>query len=93
MDWSVLLKDYKRYLEFERNLSKNSILAYLNDVHKIHVFCEDHDLPLEGLTAQHLQDFLIWMNSFSISPFTQARLISALKAFFTAFKSCRKREA
>lgn len=83
MDWSVLLKDYKRYLEFERNLSKNSILAYLNDVQKIRIFCEDHDLILENLTPQHIQDFLVWMNDFAISPFTQARLISALKAFFT----------
>lgn len=82
MDWSVLLKDYKRYLEFERNLSKNSVLAYLNDIHKIRVFCDDHDLQVENLTAQHIQAFLVWMNSFSISPFTQARLISALKAFF-----------
>lgn len=82
MDWSILIKDYKRYLEFERNLSQNSISAYQNDINKIRVFCEDHDLLLENLTTSHIQDFLMWMNSFSISPFTQARMISSMKAFF-----------
>lgn len=82
MDWQHILKDYSRYLEFEKNLSKNTVIAYQNDVQKIRVFCEDHDLALEILTAQHLQDFLRWMDSFAISPYTQARLISGLKAFF-----------
>lgn len=82
MEWHNLVKEYKRYLEFERNLSGNSIVAYLNDLQKIQVFCEDHDLSLAELTPQHIQDFLLWMNGFSISPFTQARLISGIKAFF-----------
>lgn len=82
MDWSVLLKDYKRYLEFERNLSKNSVFAYLNDVSKLKVFCEDHDLALQELTSQHIQSFLIWINGFYLSPFSQARIISGLKSFF-----------
>lgn len=82
MDWQNILKDYSRYLEFEKNLSKNTVIAYQNDVQKIRIFCEDHDLTLESLTAQHLQDFLRWMDGFAISPYTQARLISGLKAFF-----------
>lgn len=82
MNWDIIIKDFKRYLEFERNLTKNTILAYINDIQKIRVFCEDHDLLLENLTTNHIQDFLIWINGFSISPYTQARLISSLKAFF-----------
>jgi len=82
MDWNELVREYKRYLEFERNLSKNSIVAYLNDLNKIQVFCEDHNLEIDQLTPQHIQDFLIWMDGFSISPFSQARLISGIKAFF-----------
>lgn len=82
MEWPELIKEYKRYLQFERNLSTNSIEAYLNDISKIQVFCEDHDLELAKLTTQHLQDFLMWMNGFAISVATQARLISGMKAFF-----------
>lgn len=82
MKWMDIVKDYKRYLQFERNLSINSVFAYLNDVHKIQVFCEDHQLIVEDLRPAHLQDFLKWMNGFAISPSTQARLISGMKAFF-----------
>lgn len=82
MEWVVLLRDYKRYLEFEKNLSTNSVLAYLNDAHKIQVFCEDQGLAIENITSKHIQDFLVWMNEFAISPYTQARLISGIKSLF-----------
>lgn len=82
MDWSTTFKDFKRYLEFERNLSENSISAYLNDVQKLRVYCEDQQLDLYSLSPRDIQDFLKWMNSFAISTFTQARLLSGLKAYF-----------
>ncbi len=82
MDWNTTSKDFKRYLEFERNLSQNSVSAYLNDVQKLKIYCEDLGLDIKEVTPRHIQDFLIWMSSFSISSFTQARLISGLKAYF-----------
>lgn len=82
MEWDMLIRDFKRYLEFEKNLSKNSVLAYLNDIRKIEVYCKDNDIKIEIINNKHLQDFLIWINSFNISPYTQARIISGLKAFF-----------
>ncbi|ERJ59946.1 site-specific tyrosine recombinase XerD [Sphingobacterium paucimobilis] len=82
MDWNTTLDDFKRYLEFERNLSKNSISAYLNDVQKLRVYSEDRGLGIKDLSARHIQEFLVWMSGFAISTFTQARLISGLKAYF-----------
>lgn len=82
MEWEILLKDFKRYLEFEKNLSKNSVLAYLNDINKVEVYCIDHNIKVEDITTKHLQEFLVWINDFSISPYTQARIISGIKAFF-----------
>lgn len=82
MEWANLLRDFKRYLEFEKNLSKNSILAYLNDVRKIQVFSEDEKISPENLTTKHIQDFIFWLNSFAISPYSQARIISGIKTFF-----------
>lgn len=82
MDWNTTSKDFKRYLEFERNLSQNSISAYLNDVQKLKIYCEDLNLEIKDLSPRHIQDFLVWMSTFSISTFTQARLISGLKAYF-----------
>ena len=82
MNWDNILKDYRRYLSFERNLSNNSVQAYIADVSKLRVYCEDNKLELENLNMNHMQDFLYWLNDFAISPFTQARIISGLKNFF-----------
>jgi integrase/recombinase XerD len=82
MNWEAILKDFKKFLSFERNLSKNSILAYINDVDKIRIYCEDNRIPLEKLSTKDFQNFLAWINEFNISPYSQARIISGLKSFF-----------
>ncbi len=81
--WHNFILDFKRYLEFERNLSTNTIQAYLNDIRKLQVYSEERALATENLTPQDIQAFLVWMNTFNISPFTQARLLSGIKVFFT----------
>ncbi|NGM62021.1 site-specific tyrosine recombinase XerD [Sphingobacterium sp. SGG-5] len=81
--WHNFILDFKHYLEFERNLSVNTIQAYLNDIRKLRVYAEERSLTTMDLTAQDIQDFLAWMNTFHISPFTQARLLSGIKVFFT----------
>lgn len=83
MDWDVVKKDFKRYLLLERGLSPNSIVAYLNDVQKLQVFCELNQLELREVDTKKIQDFLLWINEFAISAFTQARLLSGIKTFFT----------
>ncbi|TCV14032.1 integrase/recombinase XerD [Sphingobacterium alimentarium] len=82
MNWDNIRKDFKRFLSFERNLSNNSIVAYINDVEKIRVYCEDNAILLEKFTTKDFQNFLVWINGFNISPYSQARIISGLKSFF-----------
>lgn len=82
MNWDSIRKDFKRHLLFERNLSDNSVQAYLNDIHKIQVYLEEIGVELTQVTAQNLQQFLVWINEFNISPYSQARLLSGLKTFF-----------
>ncbi len=81
--WHDYILDFKRYLAFERNLSDNTVQAYLNDIRKLREYAEERSLATSDLTAQDIQDFLTWMNTFHISPFTQARLLSGIKVFFT----------
>lgn len=82
VNWDGILKDFKKYLSFERNLSKNSTVAYLNDVDKIRVYCEENTIEIDKFTTKDFQKFLAWINEFNISPYTQARIISGLKSFF-----------
>jgi len=83
MDWDVVKKDFKRYLLLERGLSHNSIEAYLNDVQKLQIFCDQNQLQLSHIDTKKIQDFLLWINEFAVSAFTQARLLSGIKTFFS----------
>lgn len=82
-NWQVIKKEFEHFLKFERGLSINSIEAYLNDVSKFQIYCEDNGLVLNKIVRKDIQDFLQWLQEFNISPFTQSRLISGLKTFFS----------
>ncbi|WP_282636959.1 site-specific tyrosine recombinase XerD [Sphingobacterium thalpophilum] len=82
-NWNVIKKEFEQFLKFERGLSINSIDAYLNDVSKFQIYCEDNHLPLHQVVRKDIQDFLHWLQEFNISPYTQSRLISGLKTFFS----------
>lgn len=82
MEWDIVKKDFKRYLQLERNLSQNSIDAYMNDVQKLEAYCSFKKVELDAVDMRLIQQFLVFINDFSISPFTQARLLSGLKTFF-----------
>ena len=82
MEWDSLKLDFKRYLLLERGLSQNSIFAYLNDVQKLQDYLAYIQLPLSEVSSKILQEFLIWIQQFAISPYTQARILSGIKTFF-----------
>src|SRR5690606_41338785 len=82
MIWQNIYSDFKRYLQFERGLSENTINAYLQDISKLMLYCEKQKLDIMQLGGQDIQNFLGWINTFSISPATQARLLSGLKSFY-----------
>ncbi len=82
LQWQKVIQEFRKFLLFERNLSKNSVSAYLNDIRKLQIFCEDHQLNIEEINVKNVQHFLEWVNGFGISVYTQARLISGIKSFF-----------
>ena len=84
MDWSATIKGFTAYLLLERSLSKNSILAYQQDVGKLASFFseEDRDKSPLTLTYQDLIDFIIYVNEIGLGARSQARIISGIKAFY-----------
>lgn len=82
VSWNLTKKEFEQFLKFERGLSTNSIAAYLNDVVKFQIYCEDNNLALDKIVRKDIQNFLAWLQEFNISPYTQSRLISGLKTFF-----------
>jgi integrase/recombinase XerD len=82
--WEPYKKGFKAYLQLEKSLSDNSVEAYLRDVEKFTQFMlqEKKLLAPEQVVLKDLQQFLQWIGGFNLSPTSQARIISGLKAFY-----------
>lgn len=82
MNWKTAAKSFKSYLKLERALSPHTVDAYLQDLSKLHQFCQITNTPPTDITPQNLKDFLLFINNLHTTPNTQARIISGIKAFF-----------
>jgi integrase/recombinase XerD len=84
MNWLESKKGYETFLRIEKNLSPNSVSAYVNDINKLISFVEEHfpNLTPETVKLAQLRKFVEWMNQKGISPRTQARTISGIKSFY-----------
>ncbi len=83
MDWTEAIAEFKTYLKIEKTLSANSIYAYIYDVELLQEFIEKH-IKKNVLDIEHsdIADFLAWINKTKLSPRSQARIVSGIKAFF-----------
>lgn len=84
LSWVPHISGFKNYLRLEKSLSANSIEAYLRDMDKLVSYLEINQLKRrpEDIRLSDLQNFLQWVNELGLSPRSQARLISGIKAFY-----------
>jgi integrase/recombinase XerD len=84
MSWERRTKDFQNYLKLERSLSGNSVEAYIHDVNKLQQFLDIKKLEIlpQDVTTAHLHDFLVFINELGMSSYSQARILSGVKAFF-----------
>ena len=83
MNWQSLLKDFKNFLKFERNLSDNTIESYGLDILKLINHSKENKLSLKANSIKNsdIREF-IFQQSKQLSSNSQSRLISSLKKFF-----------
>lgn len=83
MNWKRTLSDYINYLSIERGLAKNSIDSYHRDLKKLVTFLNSIDSPPSpiNISTETLKNF-VYETSKSITPRSQARLLSSLRSFF-----------
>ena len=84
LNWELHVKQFRNYLKLERSLSENTIEAYERDVTKLSQFLEMTKTKVSPatLTIKHLQKFVAYINELGVSPFSQARILSGIKAFY-----------
>ena len=83
MTWKNAIKQFKLYLKLEKQLSENSIAAYINDVNKLKNYVANYNEQVtpEQVDTVLIQNFIYQLSDI-ISPYTQARLISGLRLFY-----------
>ena len=83
MNWQSLLKDFKNFLKFERNLSENSTQSYIQDLQKLIRFLSDNNVnkQISEINSNVIREF-VYQQTKLIKPSSQSRLISSLKNFF-----------
>ncbi len=84
MSWDLYIKQFKNYLKLERSLAENSVEAYARDVIKLKQFTENSNLPDSPLRleTEHLNQYLQQLGEDEFSAYSQARMLSGLKAFY-----------
>lgn len=84
MNWAAQITLFKNYLKLERSLSDNSIEAYVHDIEKLAEFLDitDQNIDPEDIKTSHLQEYLVYINELGLSPHSQARMLSGIKAFY-----------
>ncbi len=82
--WESYLRHFKNYLRLEKSLSENTVIAYMQDLDKLAMYCRMQPQMLTPvvLTEKNIQEFLKYMNDLGLAPHSQARLLSGIKAFF-----------
>jgi integrase/recombinase XerD len=84
MNWDILIKQFKGHLQLERSLSLNSVEAYVHDIVKLKQFLDISNINSSPLntSAEHIEQFLGYVNELGMTPHTQARVLSGIKSFF-----------
>lgn len=82
--WEPYKKGFKAYLQLEKSLSENSVMAYLHDVEMLTQYLQSvNELKVPAdLTLKELQQFLKWITELGLSAGSQARIISGLRQFY-----------
>ncbi len=83
--WNDEIKEYLLFLKLEKNLSQNSIDAYLNDIGKFKEYLlhiERKNIRPYEVQMQDIVNFLGYLYDLGINERSQARILSGIRSFF-----------
>ena len=79
-----LISNYLNYLEIERGLSKNTILAYENDLVGFFKFLENErqDIDIHDIKRKDFSNYTKYLAKNELNPSSITRKIASIKGFF-----------
>lgn len=81
-NWNLLYDAYREYIILERDLSKNSVEAYMRDLDKFREFAGQNSLQATEVELIHIEQFMSWLYDRKVSRSSQARILSGVKSFY-----------
>lgn len=78
---SQLISDYLNYLEIEKGLSKNTILAYQNDLSSFFDFLDDN-ITVNEIKRKDFSSYTKFLARKELNPSSITRKIASIKGFF-----------
>ncbi|MDL2308012.1 site-specific tyrosine recombinase XerD [Bacteroidales bacterium OttesenSCG-928-B11] len=76
-----LIALFHQYIRLEKSLSPKTVEAYLHDINLLQQFI-DNRKTLDKVTAEDIQQFMIYLYDKKIEARSQARILSGIKAFY-----------
>jgi integrase/recombinase XerD len=75
-------KAYQRYLKLERNFTANTVDAYMRDLQKLVDYLRAAGIDPVEVKLEDLQHFAASLHDIGISPRSQCRILSGVRAFY-----------
>lgn len=82
MSWQDYITDFETHLRLERNLSDNTVQAYLSDLSHLRRWAEPLGVQPTAVTPSHLRHILAQLADIHVAQSTQCRVISGWRSFF-----------
>ncbi|KAF0202670.1 MAG: integrase/recombinase [Bacteroidetes bacterium] len=84
MNWQIYLKSFKAYLQVEKSLPVNTILAYTRDVAKLMDYAGNQGNLTDprSIKTSDLQQFIGVIAELGLEASTQSRIISGIRSFY-----------
>lgn len=83
MNSTNLIQQFINYIEFEKNLSHNTILAYKQDLKAFHQFIDEANFSIAQVDSSLVSQFFTKFSQSGRSAKTRARMQSCLREFFS----------
>jgi integrase/recombinase XerD len=82
-DWESLCMEYAAYLRLERNLSANTVEAYVRDVESFRHFIEEtYDILPAETDSSHIEQYMTTIYERRMEASSQARILSSIRSFY-----------
>ena len=84
MNWLSSINGFKAFLQLEKSLSTNTVVAYERDILRLHQFAKEHlsEKSPTDISCNDLEEYLAWLSDFSLADYSRARMLSGIKAFY-----------